>query len=279
MDNENLVRSIKQLCQKNNITVSQLENDLKYSPSLISRWKDKSPSIDKIVNIANYFHVSLDEVVGYNSYANDDFLNSLYEQTSNGSAIWEDSKAMIKQGLMVKEYTRFYLPGVFLDDEYKETTYAISFNSGYIALYAYHIFDQILHPKDLKLFIQPDDDAFLVDQHYTKEELLKLWVKILNSLGDNAPDAVKAEDLKNEFVLNQSLLNGTDKISGKENMEDIEKIVFDPTVMKLLETYNKPEFQQLQKTVISPEFQRSVQLANKLQKYYEKMKNLDYGEK
>ena len=62
-------------------------------------------------------------------------------------------------------------------------------------------------------------------------------------------------------------------------MEDIEKIVFDPTVMKLLETYNKPEFQQLQKTVISPEFQRSVQLANKLQKYYEKMKNLDYGEK
>ena len=65
MDNEQLVKSIRQLCKNRNIAISQLENDLNFGAGLISRWSKNSPSIDKIVDIANYFHVSIDEVVGY----------------------------------------------------------------------------------------------------------------------------------------------------------------------------------------------------------------------
>ncbi len=270
MDNEILVTSIKQLCQKNNISVSQLENDLKFSPSLISRWKDKTPSVDKIVNIADYFRVSLDEVVGYNLNINDTFLNTLYEKTSNGSIVWEDVETMNKQGIMVKQYSDFCMPGQYIADDEKETTYATCFNSGYIAMYAYHRYNQIIHPFNLILFIQPSDNAFLVDQHYTKEELSGLWVKILNSLGDNAPDEVKAEDLKNEFVLEHAPIDRTNKISNKEELPDIEKIVDNPAVVKLMELCNKPEFQELQNTLSSPQVQAAIQTANKVQKYLDK---------
>lgn len=271
MDNEKLIKSIKELCQKNNISVSQLESKLNFSPSLISRWKNKNPNIDRIIDIAEYFHVSLDEVVGYESNINDTFLNTLYEQTSNGTIVWKDSRIMNKQGWTVKIHDDFQFPGEYIDDNGKEVTYATCFNSGYIAIYAYYIGNQILHPANLILFIQPSNNSFLVDQHYTKEELVSLWVKILNNLGDNAPDAVKAEDLKNEFILNHSLTNGTNTVSYNDNIDDIEKIVGDPSVMKLMEVYNKPEFQELQKVFNNPEFQMAMRTANKLQKYFEKL--------
>ncbi len=267
MDNEQLVKSIRQLCKNRNIAISQLENDLNFGAGLISRWNKNSPSIDKIVDIANYFHVSLDEVVGYKLNKNDEFLNMLYEQTSSGSIVWENSEVMNKKGLMVKQYTDFYIHGEYLSDDDKETTYATCFNSGYIAIYAYHYYDKILYPYNLMLFIQPSNDSFLVNQHYTKEELAGLWVKILNSLGDNIPDEIKAEDMKNEFVSNYSFTN---KITKKEDLSDIEKIIDDTAIMKLMEIYNKPEIQELQKTFNNPEFQMAIQVANKLQKYFKK---------
>lgn len=69
-------------------------------------------------------------------------------------------------------------------------------------MYAYHYFDQIINPYNLILFIQPNADSYLVDQHYTKEELYSLWIKILNHLGNDAPDEIKAEDLKMSFLNN-----------------------------------------------------------------------------
>ncbi len=120
------------------------------------------------------------------------------------------------------------------------------------------------------MFIQPTNESFLVDQHYTKEELYNLWIKILNSLGDDAPDEIKAEEFKNEFISNHSLTNGTNQIAKKEDLSDIEKIVGNPDIMKLMETYSKPEFQELQNTLSSPQVQAVIQTANKVQKYLDK---------
>ena len=33
--------------------------------SLISRWNKSDPSLSKIIDIANYFNISLDELTGY----------------------------------------------------------------------------------------------------------------------------------------------------------------------------------------------------------------------
>ena len=56
---------IKELCTENNITLNKLEAELGMSAYSISKWKRKvSPTIDKIARVANYFHVSIDYLVG-----------------------------------------------------------------------------------------------------------------------------------------------------------------------------------------------------------------------
>ena len=53
------------LCAENNITINKLESELGMSQYSIGRWKSStSPTIDKISKIAEYFHVSIDYLVG-----------------------------------------------------------------------------------------------------------------------------------------------------------------------------------------------------------------------
>ena len=166
MDNNIIVDSIKKLCKDKNITVSQLEKEIGLSQGLVSKWMNTTPSLDKIVDIADYFHVSIDEVVGYKQNLKDEFLKQLYTKTENDSITWENCETMNQNGSMVKQYSDFTLPGSYIGDDEKETSYATCFNKGYIIIYAYHRYDQILNPYNLILFIQPNDNADLQDKHY-----------------------------------------------------------------------------------------------------------------
>ncbi|MCI8616415.1 XRE family transcriptional regulator [Parablautia intestinalis] len=65
MDSSVLLSNIRALCKKNKISISRLESDLFYSPGLISRWNKNTPSLDRVLDIANYFGVSLDELVSH----------------------------------------------------------------------------------------------------------------------------------------------------------------------------------------------------------------------
>lgn len=56
---------IKELCAENDITINKLESELGMSQYSIGRWKNSTcPTIDKISKIAEYFHVSIDYLVG-----------------------------------------------------------------------------------------------------------------------------------------------------------------------------------------------------------------------
>lgn len=64
MDN-NLYNRIKKLCVKHNITITKLESELGFGSSSIKKWeKTSSPSVDKIMKVANYFDVSIDYLLG-----------------------------------------------------------------------------------------------------------------------------------------------------------------------------------------------------------------------
>lgn len=63
MDNKQLVNNIKILCNNNNISISQLEKTLNLSPGLISRWIKTTPSLDRLIDIVNFFGVTLDELI------------------------------------------------------------------------------------------------------------------------------------------------------------------------------------------------------------------------
>lgn len=55
---------IKELCQSNGITIAELERELGFSNSTIRKWGQVSPSVDKIIKVANRFDVSVDYLLG-----------------------------------------------------------------------------------------------------------------------------------------------------------------------------------------------------------------------
>jgi len=57
---------VKSLCQRDGITITELERILGFSKSTIGKWDDgrRSPYSDNIVKIAQYFHVSTDYLLG-----------------------------------------------------------------------------------------------------------------------------------------------------------------------------------------------------------------------
>lgn len=59
-----LKNRICELCRFKGIPVRQMEQDLKYPEKTIAKMEFHSPSIDRIIEIANYLNVSIDELVG-----------------------------------------------------------------------------------------------------------------------------------------------------------------------------------------------------------------------
>ena len=56
---------IKELCVEKHITINRLESELGMSPASISKWRHSvSPTVEKLLKVANYFEVSLDYLVG-----------------------------------------------------------------------------------------------------------------------------------------------------------------------------------------------------------------------
>lgn len=57
---------IKELCRKRGISVNDLENSLGYSKNTLYRLKTQNPGADKLKDIADYFDVSVDYLLGRN---------------------------------------------------------------------------------------------------------------------------------------------------------------------------------------------------------------------
>lgn len=186
MDNELLVKTIRSLCKKNNISISQLESDLNFGAGLISRWTRSSPSLDRIIDIADYFHVTLDEVVGRKYFTKDEFLISLIAMTESGNTIW---KSYTKKECKAKHYSQD------IDDGLDEKTYFTDYSDGYISIYTLYENNNIINPTEIKLFLQPDDESDLILQKYKTEELLSLWLSILGSV-EKSNKEVKAANMK-----------------------------------------------------------------------------------
>ncbi|EAD9126963.1 XRE family transcriptional regulator [Listeria monocytogenes] len=58
---------VKILCKENDISLSELEKKLGLTRNTLYKWKTQSPSIDRLLLVANYFNVSVDFLVGRSS--------------------------------------------------------------------------------------------------------------------------------------------------------------------------------------------------------------------
>lgn len=206
MNNEQIVNTIKSICKEHDITITKLEETLGMSQGLISRWNKSEPSLSKIIDIANYFNISLDELTGYKNTINDKFIEKLILETSNQNLIWHK---YTNNETVPKQYSNPYFEQIdFLDQNdareyfksHVELSYFSKIRNGYISIYCYYENDNIKNPSEIKLFIQPTDNASLIFQDYTKEQLISLWLKIIYTLNKETPDIIKAEELKNSFI-------------------------------------------------------------------------------
>lgn len=59
-----LYEKIKELAKQKNISIRQIEENLNWGNGVIRRWKKAKPSYDKLEAVADYFHVSVDYLLG-----------------------------------------------------------------------------------------------------------------------------------------------------------------------------------------------------------------------
>lgn len=73
-----LLTKIQELCEKQGITIAQIEKDLSFGNGSIRRWDTNSPSCNKVLKLANYLNTSVDSLLE-NTNSNN-FSNPLSEQ-------------------------------------------------------------------------------------------------------------------------------------------------------------------------------------------------------
>lgn len=54
-----MLNKIDELCKKKGITITALEKELGFGRGTIGKWKNSSPTVDKLGAVASYFHVTL----------------------------------------------------------------------------------------------------------------------------------------------------------------------------------------------------------------------------
>lgn len=190
MDNKTLIDNIKDLCKVNGITISQLEKALGFGSGLISRWSKSDPSLSKIIAIADFFHATVDDVIGRTKERQEEFIPLLLEMTAGAEIIWIDS-----------DFEGSILPTKIDNFEIFEGVHEIyyaKFSNGYFYLIAqYDEQDLRLEEMDLQIYIQPDMDSKPIPQSVSFEETNELWLLVRkNTRG--LPDAYKA----NRFIMN-----------------------------------------------------------------------------
>lgn len=59
-----LLDRVKSLCDARGETLASLERKMDFGNGTIRRWDNATPSGDKLAKVANYFHVSVDYLLG-----------------------------------------------------------------------------------------------------------------------------------------------------------------------------------------------------------------------
>lgn len=102
---------IKQLRQKNNVTQEQLANALYVSPQAISRWESEIcyPDIEFLPSLADYFNISVDELIGYKLSEKEERLKEIKKEIQRLNEVGDYNEQL--------EYARYAISLYPSDDE------------------------------------------------------------------------------------------------------------------------------------------------------------------
>lgn len=85
-----LVERIKQLCRNKGIDLGILENELGFGKKSVYKWDKNTPSLERVIKVADYFDVSLDFLTERHIYKND------FKEEPNGEYTLLSQKAKEK---------------------------------------------------------------------------------------------------------------------------------------------------------------------------------------
>lgn len=60
----NLYEKIKELAAQKKLSIRRLEEELGFANGSLKQWKNSNPGADKLTKVADYFHVSVDFLLG-----------------------------------------------------------------------------------------------------------------------------------------------------------------------------------------------------------------------
>lgn len=58
-----MLEKIKVLCEERKISIAQLERETSLGNGVIGRWGESSPRVDNLKKVADYFGVTMDDLV------------------------------------------------------------------------------------------------------------------------------------------------------------------------------------------------------------------------
>lgn len=58
-----MVGSIRLLCEKNGITIAELERKVGFGNGTVARWDNSLPSVARVKSVADYFGVTVDQLL------------------------------------------------------------------------------------------------------------------------------------------------------------------------------------------------------------------------
>lgn len=91
IDLDLLYMNIKEYCAQMGISISQLEKELHFGTGSIGKWKQSFPSIEKVAAVAQFFHISVDELCGLKKeteVTRSKFMEGLIKKTLDGEITW-----------------------------------------------------------------------------------------------------------------------------------------------------------------------------------------------
>lgn len=136
VDLEILSKNIRQKCKEQGINISQLEKELHFGTGSIGKWGQSSPSIEKVMAVADYFHMTLDEICGSGKAKEEmKFMECLLKKTLYDELAWYpcSNSTMLNLRFSPAQYKDFFVE--LYGADYNEGQLYIGFREDGIELY------------------------------------------------------------------------------------------------------------------------------------------------
>lgn len=213
MDNIQIVNNIKKLCVQNNISISQLEKIINISPGLISRWKDKTPTLDRLIDISNFFNVTIDTLINGEDSSKTDgriplLIRTLYQKTQNIEIDWE----VLDVDNPPIQFTKLVYDN--LSNKKCDYYYTVYENGCFILSKSYtDSYNKVV------LYVIPDSDSLLQSICNNYEQLHDLFNLVSNNLRKELNN-MKANKFISSFLNNATINNLNENSLDKTNNEE-----------------------------------------------------------